>query len=46
MELVLDGDNLSDIRSYSIRRLEQLEEYWTTYHLRPRSLILSLRLSL
>ena len=46
VEFVLDGDNLSDIRSYSIRRLEQLEEYWTTYHLRPRSLILSLRLSL
>ena len=46
VELVLDGDNLSDIRSYSIRRLEQLEEYWSTYHLRPRSLILSLRLSL
>ncbi|MFC2382161.1 MAG: carboxypeptidase-like regulatory domain-containing protein [Porphyromonas sp.] len=46
VELVLDGDNLSDIRSYTIRRLEPLEEYWSTYHLRPRSLILSLRLSL
>lgn len=46
LELILDGDNLSDIRSYSTRRLEELEEYRSVYHLRPRSLLLSLRLTL
>lgn len=46
LEFILDGDNLSDIRSYSTRRLEELEEYRSVYHLRPRSLVLSLRLTL
>lgn len=46
LELILDGDNLSDIRSYATRRLEELEEYRSVYHLRPRSLVLSLRLTL
>lgn len=46
LELILDGDNLSDLRSYSTRRLEELEEYRSVYHLRPRSLVLSLRLTL
>lgn len=46
LELILDVDNLSDIRSYATRRLEELEEYRSVYHLRPRSLVLSLRLTL
>ena len=46
LELILDVDNLSDIRSYATRRLEELEEYRSVYHLRPRSLVLSLHLTL
>ncbi len=41
VELNLDGDNLANIRTYRNRSLGDMEEYYTEYHLRPLSVILT-----
>lgn len=45
VEMNLDGDNLTNIRTYSYRSLGDMEEYYTEYHLRPLSVILTAHIS-
>lgn len=44
VELSLDGDNLTNLRTYITRSLGNMEEYYTEYHLRPLSVLLSARI--
>lgn len=44
VELSLDGDNLTNLRTYVSRTLGDMEEYYTEYHLRPLSVLLSARI--
>ena len=46
VELELNGDNLTNTRTYIIRSLRDLEEHHTEYHLRPLSLVLTAHLYL
>lgn len=46
VELELNGDNLTNTRTYIIRSLRDLEEHYTEYHLRPLSIVLTAHLYL
>ena len=46
VELELNGDNLTNTRTYIIRSLGDLEEHYTEYHLRPLSIVLTAHLYL
>ena len=46
VEFNLDGDNLTNIRTYVTRSLGDMEEYYTEYHLRPLSVTLTAHISL
>jgi hypothetical protein len=46
VELELNGDNLTNTRTYIIRSLRDLEEHYTEYYLRPLSLVLTAHLYL
>lgn len=41
VELNLDGDNLTNIRTYKNRSLGDMEDYYMEYHLRPLSVTLT-----
>ena len=41
VEFNLDGDNLTNIHTYTTRSLGDMEEYYTEYHLRPLSVTLT-----
>lgn len=44
--LNFDADNLTDIRTYSSQKLGDMEEYYTTCHLRPLSMTLTAHIHL
>lgn len=46
LEFNLDGDNLTNIRTYVTRSLGDMEEYYMDYHLRPLSVTLTAHISL
>ena len=46
VELNLDADNLTNIRTYTSRSLDDMEEYSTRCYLRPLSVVLTAHLSL
>ncbi|MGP1481680.1 MAG: hypothetical protein ACTTJL_08320 [Hoylesella enoeca] len=46
VELNLNGDNLTNIHTYTTHSLGDLEETYTEFHLRPRSVILTAHLYL
>jgi hypothetical protein len=46
VELNLDADNLTDIRTYTSRSLGDMEEYYTRCYLRPLSVVLTAHISL
>ena len=46
VEFSLDGDNLTNLRTYITRSLGDMEEYYTEHHLRPLSVVLSAQIRL
>lgn len=44
LELNLDGDNLTNIRTFIIRNIGDLEEHYEEYHLRPLSVTLKINI--
>lgn len=44
LELNLDGDNLTNIRTFIIRNIGDLEEHYEEYHLRPLSVTLTINI--
>ena len=46
IELNLDGDNLTNIRTYTSRSIGEMEESYTEYHLRPLSITLTAHINI
>lgn len=46
LEFNLDGDNLTNIRTFIVRNIGNLEEHYEEYHLRPLSVTLTAHINM